>query len=44
MSCKNNAKIESLDIILDNLAGCTRINPEEWLDINAWSIKEWITS
>ena len=37
MSCDNNARVEGLDAILDNLAvQCTQMDPGRWLDISAW--------
>ena len=29
MSCDNNARVESLDVILNNPADCTRTDPDE---------------
>ena len=35
MSCGNNAKVESLDVTLDDPAGCTRTDLGEWSDVSA---------
>ena len=35
MSCGNNARVESLDITLDDSASCMRTDPGEWSDVSA---------
>ena len=35
MSCGNNARVEGLDVTLDDPAGCTRTDPSEWSDVSA---------
>ena len=44
MFCGNNARVKGLDVTLDDLAGCTRMDPGEWSDVSTWFIREWITS
>ena len=34
MSCGNNARVEGLDVTLGDPAGCTQIDPGEWLDVS----------
>ena len=42
MSCVNNARIEGLDVTLDDPAGFMRTDPGEWSDVSAWFIRGWI--
>ena len=44
MSCGNNARVEGLNVTLDDLAGCTRTDLGEWSDVSAWFIIGWILS
>ena len=44
MSCGNNAKVEGLDVTLDDSASYTRTDSGEWSDISAWFISEWFPS
>ena len=44
MSCGNNARVEGLDVTLDDPAGCMRMDPSEWSNVSAWFIRGWIPS
>ena len=44
MSCSNNAKVEGLNVTLDDPAGCMRTDLGEWSDVFAWFIRGWIMS
>ena len=39
MSYDNNARIEILDVTLDDVASFMQTDPNEWSDVSAWFIK-----
>ena len=34
MSCDNNARVEDLDVTLDDSTDCTQMDPGEWLEVS----------
>ena len=41
MSCGNNARVEGLDVTLDDPVGYTRTDPSEWLDFREPTLKQY---